>query len=402
MLLTAGSTGLLSYLSALFVEPVTADLGFGRTEFTVYSTFTTVTSMLVMPIIGDIYKRFPTKLLILFGACCGAGAMILFAFSSGLLSFYIGAVFAGIGITFCGGMPVAILLNNWFNEKRGLVTGIAFTGPGIVSAALSPVISRIIASWGWRYAYLTIGIAILVLLVPTTLFLIRLTPADMGLNPYGITAERPKAEDDNIGFTRAEAVKMPAFWLFALSLLLVGIITYGTQQHMVAFWTENGAGAETAASTYSIVMLIAAFAKIAIGGVFDRYSARNASVLCGFVAFGAMVSLNFCTRGISILIPALLFGITATLQVMLPTYLTGKLFGQKDYGSLYGLFSSVLFLGAGAGIPLSSAIYDLTGRYTAAWILYAVLAVVLTITIVCADYFSKKAFSEKYSIERKH
>ena len=34
-------------------------------------------------------------------------------------------------------------------------------------------------------------------------------------------------------------------------------------------------------------------------------------------------------------------------------------------------------------------------------VIVAVLAVVLTITIVCADYFSKKAFSEKYSIERK-
>ena len=402
MLLTAGSTGLLSYLSALFVEPVTTGLGFGRTEFTVYSTFTTVTSMLVMPVIGDIYKRFQPKVLILFGACCGAGAMFLFASASGLISFYIGAVFAGIGITFCGGMPVAILLNNWFNEKRGLVTGIAFTGPGIVSAAFSPVISMIITSWGWRHAYLAIGITILVMLVPATVFLIRLKPADMGLKPYGTATEQVKTSDDNIGFTRAEALKMPAFWLFALSLLLVGIITYGTQQHMVAFWTESGAGAEAAARAYSVAMLIAAFAKIAIGGIFDKYSVRNASILCGFVTLGAMVSLNLCTSGVAVMIPVLMFGVTATLQVMLPTYLTAKLFGQKDYGALYGLLSSVLFLGAGVGIPLSSAIYDLTDGYTLAWALYAVLSIMLTAAMVFADHFSKKEFSAKYSIERKH
>ena len=59
MLLTAASTGILSYFGALFVEPVTASLGLGRTEFTMYTTFATVTSMLIMPVIGDLYQRFP-------------------------------------------------------------------------------------------------------------------------------------------------------------------------------------------------------------------------------------------------------------------------------------------------------------------------------------------------------
>lgn len=403
LLLSATSTGLLAYFNALFVEPVTAALQVSRTEFMLYSTFSTVTTMIAMPVVGALYQKLPIKLLVLIGACFGAGAHFCFSISNNVWGFYFGAVLAGVGMCMFGGMPISILLSNWFNEKRGFVTGIAFMGSAIVSSLFSPTISGIIQNYGWRVAYRTIGIAILAITVPTALFLIKAKPADLGLEPYGGAAQGKEKEKapEIIGFTREEAFRMRAFWLFASAVFFMGVITSSTQQHLVAYWTENGLTAGMAAQMYSVVMFVSLFAKAGIGVIFDKCTARAASVVCCLIASGAMVSLMVCTSGWSLIVPAVLFGITTTLQVMATTYLTGKLFGEKDYGSLYGIINTVLFLGVSVGVPLSAAIYDATGKYAPVWTLYAVIMLVAMLALAAADSFSRRAFKTRFGVTRK-
>ena len=403
LLLSATSTGILSYFNALFVEPVTATLQVSRAAFMVYNTFSTVTTMIAMPIVGGLYQKVSPKLLILMGACLGAGAHFLFSFSNSVGSFYFGAVLGGLGMCLFGGMPMSILLANWFNEKRGLVTGLAFTGSAIVSSLFSPLISRIIQEHGWRVAYRTTGTAILVIIIPTVLFLIRVRPEDMGLEPYGgaVQPQPGAGSGEKPGFSRAAALKMPAFWLFGLVVFIMGVITSSTQQQLVAYWTGTGLTAAAAARMYSVVMLVSVFAKVAVGGLFDKCSVRVSSTVCCLIASGGMASLILCTRGWGMLIPAVLFGVTTTLQVITTTFLTNKMFGEKDYSSLYGILNTVLFLGVSVGVPLSALVYDVTGRYTLVWSLYAVLMLIALAALLTADQLSKKAFAQQLTITRK-
>lgn len=402
LLLSATSTGLLSYFTALFVQPVTEALNVSRATFMVHSTIASVTTMFAYPIIGALFEKFSPKALILIGTCFGAGAHLCFSFSTNVFGFYIGAIFVGLGMCMFGGMPIAILLSNWFEEKRGFVTGIAFTGSAIVSSLFSPVISWIIQSYGWRLAYRTIGTSIFILVVPTVLFLIRVKPSDMGLKPYG-SHEKREVENFSapVGFTRNEALKMPAFWLFAFAIFALGIITPGTQQHLVAYWSECGASATSAAQMYSVVMLCSMFGKIGVGGIYDRFSVKNASLICFLIAVAAMISLIVFNQGISVLIPAVLFGITTSLEVMASTYLTSKFFGELAYGALYGLINTVLFLGVSIGVSFSALIYDITGGYFLCWGLYAVIALVAMVCVLTANQSSKKAFRDQLHIERK-
>lgn len=402
LLLSAASTGLLAYFNALFVEPVTEALAVSRTKFMINSTFSTVTTMIAMPIAGALYQKFSPKILMMIGAFLGAGAHFCFSISSSVGGFYFGAVLAGLGMCMLGGLPISILLSNWFNEKRGFVTGIAFMGSAIVSSLFSPAISEVIQQHGWRVAYRTIGVAILVVSIPTVLILIKVKPADMGLTPYGNHAQQKDTQlSPLVGFTRSEAFKMHAFWLFALAVFLMGVITSSTQQHLIAYWTGKGFTAAMAARIYSVVMLVSLFAKAGVGVVFDKCSARAASAACCLIASGAMVSLIMCTRGWSLLVPAILFGITTTLQVMTTTYLTNKLFGEKDYGSLYGIINTVLFLGVSVGVPLSAAIYDATGKYELVWMLYAIIMLIALVALVVADSLSRRAFKTQLGIIRK-
>ena len=128
MIISASTTGILSYFGALFVEPVTASLGVSKSTLMLYSTIGTITTMIGSPIAGSLYKRFRVKTLMLVGIACGAGALSCYAFSPNVYGFYLGGVLYGMAMCLSSGLPMTIIINNWFIEKRGTVTGIAYTG----------------------------------------------------------------------------------------------------------------------------------------------------------------------------------------------------------------------------------------------------------------------------------
>lgn len=189
LLLSAASIGMLSYFNALFVTPVCESLHIARSSLSLMSTFSTVTTMLLLPFVGKLYDHIPMKLLVLLGAIAGGCAHLCYSLAQNTILFYLGGILSGIGACLAGAAPITLLLANWFEEKRGLATGIAFTGSSLVSSLLSPVVSSLIGTYGWRVGYRCIA-AGLVLTILAALLLIRPTPAAMGLLPYGRQAAR--------------------------------------------------------------------------------------------------------------------------------------------------------------------------------------------------------------------
>lgn len=62
------------------------------------------------------------------------------------------------------------LPSQWFTKNRGLVTGIAISGGGIGGLWISPIVSNLLSSKGFKFTMLTMSIAHFVLLVPACMF----------------------------------------------------------------------------------------------------------------------------------------------------------------------------------------------------------------------------------------
>ena len=396
MVITACSTGILSYFGALFVEPVTTALEVNRASFVLYSTFSTVTTMIGMPFAGMLYKRFPIKPLMLIGTASGIGAVCLYSVSQTVYGFYLGGIFSGIGMCLYGALPMTIVLNNWFLEKRGLVTGIAFTGSALVSAVMSPVISRVIESYGYAAAYRLMALMIGVLMIPMILFVLRIRPEEMGLQPYG-TKTQPTAV--KVGFTRSEAVQSACFWLFALATFLLGMVTFGTQNHLVAHWTSIGISSASAAQLYSLTMICSAFSKVLLGNLYDRFGVATGSILVYAIGTAGLFSLCLLTGKLAV-ISAVLFGLMTSLQVLVTSFALARLFGDLDYSSIYGIMNTVLFCGVSTGVPFSGWVFDHFGSYRPVFLLYGVLLLAGLASLLAADRASKRLFRQKLGIER--
>lgn len=99
------------------------------------------------------------------------------------------------------------------------------------------------------------------------------------------------------------------------------------------------------------------------------------------------------------MLPAVLFGLSTALQVILPSYLIKKLFGSAAFLSNVGLITTILYLGSSVGAPACAFIFDGSGSYAPAWLLYALLSTFAAAAILAANQLAKARPAQRSSRE---
>ncbi|CAM5705692.1 hypothetical protein LSPH24S_03530 [Lysinibacillus sphaericus] len=79
----------------------------------------------------------------------------------------------------------AVLVNQWFKQRSGLALGIITAAGGLIGAFTQPLIGNLIATQGWRSAYIIVAVAAIIIIVPTIMLFLRKSPQEKGLLPYG-------------------------------------------------------------------------------------------------------------------------------------------------------------------------------------------------------------------------
>lgn len=93
-------------------------------------------------------------------------------------------VLVGLGTGSMALVFAATLAQRWFVARRGLVTGVLTAGSATGQLVFLPVVAWLAGTAGWRAASLLIAAAALAV-VPLVLLLLRDSPADVGVEPYG-------------------------------------------------------------------------------------------------------------------------------------------------------------------------------------------------------------------------
>lgn len=155
-----------------------------------------------------------------------------------------------------------------------MAIAIALAGSGIGGMLFNPIANYLITIRGWEFAYMSLGVVLAVTTIPVALFLVRLHPSEMGLTPYGDTAETSEDVAALKGFSLGEAVKTSGFWFLALGLLLIGVMNMGVQHHVPAFLTDVGHNPAFAANIVALFMGVLVLGKVVLGSIFDRFGSR--------------------------------------------------------------------------------------------------------------------------------
>ena len=385
-------TLLLSCIS-LFIVPITEDLGITRSAFGVFSTILMILGMILSPIAGKICATKNTRTIMSAALLLGVVGYTCLSFVNNVGLLYVLAVVIGLGSSFSTTVPIAIVLTRWFVKKRGTAMSITFAGSSIGAMLLSPLISSMIASSGWRMTFRFLGLGMLIVLVPLTFLIIRSKPSDKGLVPLGAD-EAPAAEASKaspaveVGIPLKELQKKPVFWIYVVAIFVM-LLTMGALYHMAPHVTGM-LGAAAAARFVSIFSLIAIFGKLLMGMVFDKWGVK-AGILMGTVCMGLCFVFLLIARSFTMLLPvALFYGLGSSHATIFPPTLTSRLFGTKYYGETFGFVNSFASLSMAVNNLVYAAAYDATGTYTLAWFFGIAASVLATFLLFISVNGAKK------------
>ena len=371
--------GIIMNSMGIFIKPVSESLGFTRGGFTLYFTIAALSMMVMAPVMGKLLERYDIRLIMAICTTMMSVSFALFSQCRTLMQFYILALFLGIGSAGSHIIPVSMMITNWFVEKRGLAMGIVFAATGVGGLIFNPLADWIILHYSWQAAYLTFGLVIGILSIPTAIFIVRAKPADKSLLPYGSEeALKQQSLDDKGGLTATEALRSSAFWLLAVIILLIAIANMGVLHHIVPYLTDMGFSSTTAATLMSLHMTMLIFGKILVGGLADRIGLMKSYVLC-MIGLIISIALLYGSQLMWVAIVFnILFGFSIAVRTVLPPLMTARVLGQKQFAVIYGFLNIFTTLGTAVGVPLSGFIYDATKSYHMAFALYIVLCFIAT------------------------
>ena len=374
-------TLLLSCLS-LFTVPICEDLGISRSAFSTFSTILSVMGMILSPVAGKLCATKNTRMIMTGTLIIGVIGYIGISFVQNVGLLYALAVIIGFGSSFCTTVPIAVILTRWFVKARGTAMSITFAGSSVGAMILSPIISKIIADTSWRAAIRYLGIGMLVVLVPLVFLIIRTKPEDKGLKALGAdeapAAGTGSAPASDIGLPLGKLQRKPIFWIYVLAIFIM-LLTMGAMYHMAAH-VSIIVDAAAAAKFVSIFSLVAIVGKLLMGAVFDK--SLTGGILLGTVSMALCFVFLLIAKNFTMLLPvALFYGLGSAHATIFPPTLTGRFFGSKYYGEIFGFVNSFASLSMAVNGLVMAALFDATGTYTLAWIFGLAAAILATVLL---------------------
>ncbi len=302
-----------------------------------------------------------------------------------LMLFWGVLVGTGSGVTAL--VLAAVVVNRWFEERRGLVLGLLTAANATGQLVFLPFLARQVTTHGWRSAvYFVAAIAALVFFV--VLFWMKDSPSDVGLLPYGA---RP--EDSSVVpaiphtplKALAWAAKSREFWILAGSFFVCGASTNGLiGTHLIPACMDHGIPEVRAAGLLAVMGVFDLIGTTFSGWLTDRFNSRY------------LLFWYYALRGLSLLfLPyslahpaswlsffAIFYGLDWVATVPPTVRLTANTFGKENVGVVYGWIGASHQLGASLAALIAGTIRTYLGDYRDAFWLSGVLCLVAATLLV--------------------
>lgn len=398
--------GVSQNIQPQFISYVVEGEGFTLTQFSLLFTIGTIVSAIASPFIGQLFdkEKMNLKLFYTLGAILTGGGFLLFGLCHSLWSFYGVAAILQVGTAIISSIGIPVLINMWFRSKSGTALGIAFAGGGIGNVVLQQIAARTLADHGYSWSYIFFGIIALVVGVIVAIFMIR-RPKPGEAEAYEESAPQKNEESEvqtqkTWGYSLMELKSNAFFWLFGLGFVLVGIYVSGMFVQFMNYFKSLDFDAAMIGNIGSIFAIFSIFGNFAGGWLFDKAGLKNCLIFAGALIVSCGLCLIFSPQ-IHFLayVFAAFLGIAVFAYIVGPSYMCGKLFGNKYYGVILGVINIFFAIGYAFGAVIFGMIVDATGGYLSAWIMMTITGgICYVLLFLAASHFLKAAKTKQEEI----
>jgi len=334
-------------------------------------TVTTLVVLFAGPAAGFLAVRYGARRIALTSLGLFAVSFMGFSLSNGSLPLYY-ATWALAALVGAGTLPMTwtVAVNQRFELRKGLALGISLMGTGLFGFFSKPLLAWMISGFGWRGAYVGLGLLPLLIAFPVGLLLFFEKPA-LAASP---ARAAPLAE----GLSFGETTRQWRFWLIALILVPVSFALAGPIPNMENILKTAGFGAKTIVALTSLIGLSALSGRLVGGWLLDRFWAPAvALVILASPGISCFLLAQPSVAPPAAMLSIVLIGFAVGVEYDLMAFLVARYFGMRSYTAIYGVLYVFFSVGAGVGPLLFGWSFDRTGSYK------IILDVAFVALIVC-------------------
>lgn len=329
-------------------------------------------SLVCMMLARQYYKRINLKTGMVAACFINVFSFICFSVAHSLPMFYIGSAFIGISHGFGTMIPISILIDRWFEDRRAFALSLCASGSGLATIVAPPILEAVINRYG-VVSSLIVEAVFVTAVVVFLAFVLDGNPQDKGVSAYkvhggGSSERRTRSfEAKHLSLGKGERLVM------VCALLLFGAVVTAGTGHLAVHFSTAGFDAKWVTFSISLFGFALTFGQYVYGSLTDRFGTyRSNLIFLGFqVAGWLLIGLAQHGSVVCLVLGVGLAGIglpTSTVGVSLWAADFSK---ASDYEIEVERYQGLSMAGGLLGSVLPGIIADLTGSYGPAYVLFA-------------------------------
>jgi len=381
-------SGASRFSFTMFFPTLLDDLGWTRATLGFGLTLHMWVYAVTVIVAGYFVDKYGARVIMCMGAVIIIIGLSLTSTMTKLGQFYLyyGVILA-IGVALSFMVPILGTVRKWFIKKAGLALAFTSVGAGLGGVIMAVSIPTMILSYGWRNAWLYLGLFCGIVIIVLAGIIVRKDPESVGLLPDGISNpyneikvnefEQNQSEDIEEVWTVSEALKTRTFWFILMGGAISSIPAIGIMGH-IANWVVDIARAinMTVADAMGYIKLAVSLSAISnmlgamVGGpLSDRFGRKL--IICAGLAANSVVFLFVVQISslVWVVVAAVLMGFFGGLIGPAWGAYLGDIFGRHALAIIFSLMIFAIGIIGGTGSVIFGWIYDVGGSYAWAWIL---------------------------------
>ena len=366
------------YTLSLFSPALIAEFGWSKSQFALVGSLPIVT-MLVVPLAGRFTDRVGTRI----AATVGFTAMSLgfFAFSvmqGSIVEFFTIWLVQHIFGVLSTSLVFARLVVERFDKARGSALSVLMMGPPLSGAITAPLLGALIATEGWRAAFVALAVVSAVGGIICVAF--------MRGNVRQASAEKKV----HVRMSRAELsalIRHPTFLLLVGGMFLINIPQVFASSQLKLIVLSKGITDQAATWMVSLYAIGVMAGRIVFGVALDRVRAHLVALFAlSLPAIGLLILAGPVPAVWLLASGVLVIGLAQGAEGDLASYLISRHFDLKNFSLILGFVKAGLDGGGAIGAAILSYTLHTTDSYSPFLLLSAVTTIIGAILFFLTGY----------------
>ncbi|MCY4554802.1 MAG: MFS transporter [Chloroflexi bacterium] len=391
--------------SRVLMLPISQDLGLSLFALAGSFSIGVLTNGLTQPVLGHLFDRWDSRKVILISVAVAGLATLGLGLTSSYWHFIL--LYSVIFSAALGGASFGLLgplVARWFLKRRALALSLLMAISAMGGIFSPPIAGLALAFYSWRETLMVSGAILLLLALPLAWKFLRNWPSEIGLKPDGDpetpteTRMRGSAPTNQRGRFEVErswrAFRSRPIWALVPVFAIGGVADIFASIILPSFAVNSlNLGPETIAVSYGVMGVLGPVGAVAVGLVADRFARKRilgALLLAQGLAFLVLIAVPF---GFSLLLFAVLAGLSGTTWMLIALLLIADIYGLRALATLWGIAFLFHSIGSFIGSLSFGLVIDLTGSYN---LHFAACALMLVLAAIVSFAINEGKYSARY------